>query len=61
MNMIALGDPQQCLLFLRYCLGEKINHILRTTYPCLVEELAERFDIAKKKGPLLHPGAIRCG
>ena len=48
-RLIALGDPQQCLLFLRYCLGEKINHILRTTYPCLVEELAERFDTAKKK------------
>jgi len=48
-RLIELGDPQQCLLFLRYCLGEKINHILRTTYPYLVEELAGRFDAAKKK------------
>ena len=48
-RLIELGDPQQCYIFLRFCFGEKINHILRTTYPHLVEELARRFDHAKKK------------
>ena len=29
-RLIELDNPQQCLIFLRYCYGEKINHILRT-------------------------------
>ena len=48
-KLIECDDIQQRYLFLRWCYGSKINHILRTTYPSLPQDLATSFDNSKKK------------
>ena len=48
-KLIECDDIQQRYLFLRWCYGSKINHILRTTYPSLTQDLATSFDNSKKK------------
>jgi len=47
--LIQYEDLQQRFQLFRWCFTEKINHILRTCYPVLTEEIAISFNIMKKR------------
>ncbi len=48
-KVLMCKDLQQRYIFSRYCFGQKINHILRTTDLRLTEDFGRKFDIIKKK------------
>ena len=48
-KVLMCNDLQQRYIFSRYCFGQKINHILRTTDLRLTEDFARKFDMIKKK------------